>query len=232
MTDISAKKEALIDWLHAQAIRMMEQCPSADSLATSALEYKFGPDWVSVNQIDTTRLIGEGGIGKVYAGIHNGLPVAYKVINQLKTPDAMLRFVRKCVLPIVNVQMLPTFPSDHPHLLQLYDCLMFPQYYSLLAIKQGAAFVQHVCLGISASFLAEISVKSSQILFIFIIYQKYLLGQSIQKNVLFKFENRSTARDGIKQVKASAIPAIVLSASFGVDKNSKSNATFTGCFDP
>ena len=116
---------------------MLKLCKSVDSLAKRDLEYKYGPSWVCDNDIDTGRLIGTGGIGKVYAGLHKGTPVAYKVINQMKTPDAMLRFVRKCVLPVVNVQLLSTFPSDHPHLLHLHDCIMFPQYSSLLLLAGG-----------------------------------------------------------------------------------------------
>ena len=45
-------------------------------------------------------------------------------------------------------------------------------------------------LGSSGSFLAEISVRSPRIFLIFIIFLK--LDQSIEKNVLFNFENRST----------------------------------------
>ena len=44
----------------------------------------------------------------------------------------------------------------------------------------------------SASFLAEISVRSPWKWFIFHYLKKYYLDQSIQKNILFYFENSST----------------------------------------
>ena len=46
----------------------------------------------------------------------------------------------------------------------------------------------------SASFLAGISVRSPRKLFNFYYLKKHFLDQSIQKNILFHFENRSTVR--------------------------------------
>ena len=48
---------------------------------------------------------------------------------------------------------------------------------------------------LSASVLAETPVRSPRKLFIFIIEKICFLGQSIQKNILFNFENRSTDAD-------------------------------------
>ena len=81
---------------------------------------------------------------------------------------------------------------NHHHIIWMFNV---SRKYLKVIVFQYLAFI-------NASFLAEISRRSPRKLIIFIIWKIFFLDESIQKNISFNFENRSTGGHTVNHWKA------------------------------